>query len=249
MSSKVSIITVTYNCESLVEKTLLSCINQTYENRELIVIDGKSTDNTLRKIEKYGNEIGVITSKKDNGIFDAMNKGIRMANGSWIIFMNAGDSFVSDTTLSELTELLQDSTCGVIYAPHILRYNLHERLINDIPFFEQKKRYRTMGFSHQSCLVRTSLAAKYGFHSDYKLSADFQMIWSIYYKEKALFKKSNRPIAVMDDNGGETVSKYKRHLTEEFKICGYRSSIQRKLLIELKYFEYKIKRLIKKIMY
>ena len=249
MYPKVSIITVTYNCESSVEQTLLSCVNQTYENKELIVIDGESSDNTLSKIEKYENEIGVIISKKDNGIFDAMNKGIRIASGDWVIFMNAGDSFVSSTTLSELTELLQDSACGVIYAPHILRYNFYEKLINDIPFFKQNKQYRTMGFSHQSCLVRTSLACKYGFHSDYKLSADFKMIWSIYYEENAIFIKSTRPIAVMDDNGGETVSKYKRHLIEEFNICGYRPSIQRKIVIEIKYWEYKIKRVIKKLIY
>lgn len=249
MYPKISIITVTYNCESLVEQTLLSCINQTYENKELIVIDGESYDNTLGKIKKYENKIGVIISEKDNGIFDAMNKGISMASGEWIIFMNAGDSFVSYTTLSELTYLLQDSACGVIYAPHVLRYNFHERLINDIPFFEQSKQYRTMGFSHQSCLVRTSLASKYRFHSEYKLSADYKMLWNIYYEENATFMKSTRPIAVMDDNGGETVSKYKRHLTEECNICGFRPSIKRKIFIEIKYWEYKIKRLIKKLIY
>lgn len=249
MYPKVSIITVTYNCESLVEDTLISCINQTYENKEIIVIDGKSSDSTLSKIKKYENKLGVIISEKDSGIFSAMNKGISKACSDWILFMNAGDSFVSNTTLSELTELLQDSACGVIYAPHILRYNNNERLINDIPFFEQKKLYRTMGFSHQSCLVRTSLASKYGFRPDFKLSADYKMIWSIYYDEKAMFIKSATPIAVMDDNGGETVSKYKQHLIEECNICGFRPSIQRKIFIEIKYWEYKIKRLIKKLIY
>lgn len=249
MLPKVSIITVTYNCESFVEQTLLSCINQTYENKELIVIDGESSDNTLSKIKKNENKLDVIISEKDNGIFDAMNKGISIASGDWIIFMNAGDSFVSKTTLSELTELLQDSSCGVIYSPHILRYNNHERLINDIPFFKQNKQYRTMGFSHQSCLVRRSLAGKYEFHPDFKLSADYKMMWSIYYDENALFIKSSRPIAVMDDNGGETVSKYKRHLLEECNICGYSPSIKRNIFIEIKYWEYKIKRLIKKLIY
>ena len=163
--------------------------------------------------------------------------------------MNAGDSFVSNVTLSELTELLLESDFGVIYAPHILRYNFHEKLINDIPFFEQEKQYRTMGFSHQSCLVRRSLASKYRFHTDYKLSADYKMLWSIYYEENAKFIKSNAPIAVMDDNGGETVSNYKLHLIEECDICGYRPSIQRKIFIQIKYWEYKIKRFIKKLMY
>ena len=249
MYPKVSIVTVTYNCESLVEDTLISSINQTYENKEIIVIDGKSSDSTLSLIKKYENKLGVIVSEKDDGIFSAMNKGICLASGDWIIFMNAGDSFVSTTTLSELTDLLQDSACGVIYAPHILRYNNHDRLINVFPFFEQKKLYRTMGFSHQSCLVRTSLAYKYGFHPDYKLSADYKMLWSIYYEEKANFRRSNSPIAVMDDNGGETVSKYKCHLIEECNISGYIPSIQRKIFVEIKFWEYKIKRLLKKLIF
>ena len=249
MYPKVSIVTVTYNCESLVEQTLLSCINQTYENKEFIVIDGESSDKTVSKILKHKKNLAAIISEKDNGIFDAMNKGISKASGDWIVFMNAGDSFVSNGTLSELTELLVDSSSGVIYAPHILRYNNHTRLINDTPFFEQKKQYRTMGFSHQSCLIRTSFALKYKFHFDYKLSADYKMIWDIYYEENAKFIKSNIPIAVMDDNGGETVSKYKLHLIEECDVCGFRPSIKRKIFIEIKYWEYKFKRLVKKLIY
>jgi glycosyltransferase involved in cell wall biosynthesis len=249
MYPKVSIITVTYNCESLIEDTLISCINQTYENKEIIVIDGQSSDSTLNKIKKYEGNIAVLLSEKDDGIFSAMNKGISIACSDWIIFMNSGDSFVSNNTLLELTEFLQDPACGVIYAPHILRYNNKIRLIKDIPFFEQKKLYRTMGFSHQSCLVRTSLASKYGFSPEFKLSADYKMMWSIYYDEKAMFKKSTTPIAVMDDNGGETVSKYKQHLIEECIICGFRQSIQRKIFIELKYWNFKIKRMIKRLIY
>lgn len=249
MYPKVSIVTVTFNCESLVEDTLISSINQTYENKEIIVIDGKSSDSTLSLIKKFENKLGLILSEKDDGIFSAMNKGIALASGDWIIFMNAGDSFASNTTLSELSDLLQDSSCGVIYAPHILRYNNHERLINDIPFFKQKKKYRTMGFSHQSSLVRKSLARKNSFHPDYNLSADYKMLWSIYYEEHIEFRKSNNPIAIMDDNGGETVSKYKQHLIEECNICGFRPSIRRKIFIELKYWEYKLKRMIKRIIY
>ena len=75
------------------------------------------------------------------------------------------------------------------------------------------------------------------------------MIWSIYYEENALFVKSTNPISVMNDNEGETVSNYKRHLIEEFDICGYERSVKRNLFLEIKYWEYKIKRLIKKLIY
>lgn len=249
MESKVSIITITYNCETLIENTLLSCINQTYENKELIVIDGDSSDNTLREIKKYQNKIELIVSEPDDGIFSAMNKGISNANGDWIIFMNAGDSFASSTILTELKDLLDDQNYGVIYSPHFLSYNNRKRLIDDIPFFKQTRRYRTMGFSHQSCIVRRSLANKFRFNSKYKLCADYDMLFKIYYNEKIKFTKSTIPIAIMDDSGGETVNKYKRHLREECDICGYQDSIRRKLFIELKFWEFRIKRIVKKIIY
>lgn len=249
MTAKVSIVTVTYNCESTIEETLLSVIRQTYNNTEIIVIDGRSSDNTINIINKYKEQIDVFVSEKDHGIFDAMNKGIQKATGDWIMFMNAGDSFFESDTISQLSYLMNDPSNGVIYGPHFLRYNNHNRLINDIPFFQQNGKYRNMGFSHQSCLVRTKLAKKYYFELEYKLSADYKMLWHLYYDENVCFAKSDIPIAIMDDNGGETVSNYKRHLVEECEICGFWDSQLRSFFIELKFFEFKIKRLIKKLIF
>ena len=249
MKPKVSIITVTYNCELLIEETLLSSMGQTYDNKEIIVIDGMSTDGTLSIIRRHESQIDLFISEKDDGIFDAMNKGIERASGEWIIFMNSGDLFVSKNTLSELTELLTNLKCAVIYAPHILRFRKHERLVVDIPFFNQEGRYRTMGFSHQSCLVRVSLAQKYLFKRGLSFAADFHMLWRIYYEEKALFLRSCEPIAIMDDNAGATVSNYKRHLVEECEISGYGRSYLRTIFVEKEFLYYKVKRLLKRLLY
>ena len=88
----ISVVTVSYNAVATIEQTLLSVINQTYPNIEYIIIDGGSTDGTVDIIKKYADEIVYWISEPDKGIYDAMNKGIKKANGEWINFINAGDS-------------------------------------------------------------------------------------------------------------------------------------------------------------
>ena len=95
----ISIITVVYNGEKYLEETIQSVINQTYDNVEYIIIDGGSTDGTIEIIKKYEENINYWVSEKDSGIYDAMNKGIKIANGKWINFMNAGDIFYDNDVL------------------------------------------------------------------------------------------------------------------------------------------------------
>ncbi|HBK29667.1 MAG TPA: glycosyltransferase, partial [Parabacteroides sp.] len=104
MPPKISIVTVTCNAGLLLEKTFASIEKLKYDNKELIVVDGLSTDNTMAIIKRYS-ERGIITSyvsERDNGIYDAMNKGVRMCSGEWVIFMNAGDAFASDDVLQRV---------------------------------------------------------------------------------------------------------------------------------------------------
>jgi len=89
----ISIITVVFNGEQLLEKTIQSVINQTYDNVEYIIIDGGSTDRTIEIIQKYEHAIDYWISENDKGIYNAMNKGISLATGAWVNFMNGGDIF------------------------------------------------------------------------------------------------------------------------------------------------------------
>ena len=92
----VSIITVSYNAEKTIEQTILSVLNQTYTNIEYIIIDGKSTDGTNEIIQKYKDKIAYYVSEKDSGIYNAMNKGIKAANGLLIGIVNSDDFYELD---------------------------------------------------------------------------------------------------------------------------------------------------------
>lgn len=98
---KISIVTVTYNCEAVIENTIKSVIAQTYPNIEYLVIDGMSKDNTLGIVEKYREHVDVLVSEKDKNNYDAMNKGMRLATGDYIWFLHAGDIAESPTVLEE----------------------------------------------------------------------------------------------------------------------------------------------------
>jgi len=102
-SSKISIVTINYNDAKGLEKTMLSVINQSYENIEYIIIDGGSTDNSTDIIKKYEDKVSYWVSESDQGVFDAMNKGLEKCTGDWVNFMNSGDAFNNNSVLSDIT--------------------------------------------------------------------------------------------------------------------------------------------------
>ena len=93
---KISIVTIAYNCEKEIEETILSVINQQYDNKEYLIIDGASKDGTMDVVNKYRDKIDVIISEPDKGRSDAFNKGIAHATGDYIVMMNAGDLLADD---------------------------------------------------------------------------------------------------------------------------------------------------------
>lgn len=112
---RVSIITVTYNAEPLLERTLQSVLAQRYADKEIVVVDGQSSDGTVAVIKRHAAAIQSWISEPDKGIYDAMNKGVRMATGDWILFMNAGDTFASDDVLQCLFDAVDPAQADVIY--------------------------------------------------------------------------------------------------------------------------------------
>ena len=117
LKPKFSIITVTYNAASEIEPTLQSVIAQTYTNYEYLLIDGGSKDDTVAKAKASGIEFAHIVSEPDKGLYDAMNKGIALATGDYLCFLNAGDSFCSAGTLQTIVDAIagEDELPGVLY--------------------------------------------------------------------------------------------------------------------------------------
>ena len=115
---KVSIITVCRNCEDSIRQTIESVIGQNYKNIEYIVIDGASDDKTLSIINEFKSRIDILVSEKDNGIYDALNKGLRVATGDVLGFLHGDDEFASPTIISEIISYFTDesvSLCMEIY--------------------------------------------------------------------------------------------------------------------------------------
>lgn len=116
-----SIITVTYNAADTIEPTMKSVAEQTFNDYEHIIVDGMSTDSTLSMVKSLCTEHTVINSERDNGIYDAMNRGIDRSLGKYLIFLNAGDSFHNKKTLSVIAERIeQNNTPGIVYGQTIL---------------------------------------------------------------------------------------------------------------------------------
>jgi len=111
----ITIITVVFNGKKYLEETIQSVINQTYDNVEYIIIDGGSTDGTLDIIKKYEDRIDYWVSERDKGIYDAMNKGIDLASGKWLNFMNAGDRFYSNYIISKIFSTNMKPKVSLIY--------------------------------------------------------------------------------------------------------------------------------------
>ncbi|GHT63960.1 glycosyl transferase [Bacteroidia bacterium] len=171
---KISIVTVTYNAVSVLEETILSIINQIYNNIEYIVIDGGSTDGTLDIIKKYEDRLSYWISEPDKGIYDAMNKGIDRASGDWINFMNAGDLFYSNTIIQELVDMHYfDDNEAIIYGNRLVNKNgLLEAAISDLKPIKHR-----MDIFHQSCFVPVDLHKNFPFDISYKIAGDYDFFY------------------------------------------------------------------------
>ena len=113
---KLSIITICFNSFSTIEATIKSVLSQNYDNLEYIIIDGNSTDNTLEIIHKYRNRISKIISEKDNGIYDAMNKGVCLASGDVIGILNSDDFYEDNNVLQDVMTCFEtDPELSILY--------------------------------------------------------------------------------------------------------------------------------------
>lgn len=228
MQSKITIITVCYNAETYIERTILSVINQSYSNIEYLVIDGNSIDCTLQIVRKYEDKITQIISEPDKGIYDAMNKGLQMATGDWVNFMNAGDSFYSKDILAKV--FCQDyPDKSVIWGDTMLiRNGIKQGIFKTTPFYNYKLPFRTgKGICHQSMFFRINKEKPLQYDLSFPISADFKLCYDI-YKQGGSFLYIPFVISAFDTTGYSSSNRYKS-LVETGRILQCENNILFKL--------------------
>src|SRR5574344_2806824 len=214
-----SIITVTYNAGKVIEDTIQSIINQTYKNVEYIIIDGGSKDNTLNIIDKYKNLISKVISEPDNGLYDAMNKGFKLATGDYVCFLNAGDCLHEDETLALMVKsvnknYLPDVLYGETAIVNSERHFLHMRRLKAPEKLNWKSFKNGMLVCHQSMIVKKSVVSK--FDLKYKYSSDVD--WSIKCLKKSENIFNSEMIISRFLDGGVSKKRMKASLKERFII-------------------------------
>jgi len=195
---KISIITICFNSAQYLEQTIRSVTGQTYAGREYIIIDGGSTDGTIDIIRKYEDKIDKWISEPDHGIADAMNKGLAMASGDYVIFIHSDDYFVDSTSLEKAVGEI-DGSCDMYIFQVISKFNDHDSLSknNDFGILTNLK----MGSCHQGHLVKRSLFDKNGFFDPkFKICMDYDFVLRS-YRNGAKALSVDLPISVMRMTG------------------------------------------------
>jgi len=177
----VTVVTVTYNAEDLLEDTILSVINQSYDNIEYIVIDGASSDKTVDIIKRYEDHIDYWVSEPDDGIYFAMNKAIKKATGKWINFMNAGDTFFDLNIIQNVMDV-KEIDAELIYG----NFQIKETKAIRKAWDKSEWHFHTP-FCHQTLFTKTSLMKEELFDTGYRLAADHNFFIAMYKKGKNFF--------------------------------------------------------------
>ncbi len=213
---KLSVITIVYNNVRDVERTLLSVLNQKYSNIEYIVIDGASNDGTLEIIKSYQTQLSTLISEKDKGIYDAMNKGLALASGDYVLFMNSGDEIYAPDTVEKVFAAADD---GDIYYGETEMFDENWQSLgrrrHQVPDAFNWKSFRLgMNISHQAIYIRRSLTEAYD--TQYQLSADIDWIIKAAKKSKKVVKVAGYVAKYLV--GGMSKKKHRQSLKERFAI-------------------------------
>mgnify|MGYP000988356747 CR=1 FL=1 len=255
MSPLFSIITVTYNAEKVLERTLRSVAEQSYARIEYIVIDGASTDGTMEIVTSYKSQSpGLVRfeviSEPDKGLYDAMNKGIAMATGDVIGILNSDDYFTSNDIVSKLAKPFEDDTLEAVYGDI---HFIHDGEPDKITRYYSSKIFSPFwvrfGFmpAHPSLYVRREVYQKIGpYKLDYKIGADFEIVVRMFCVHKIKSKYLNLDFVTMR-SGGASTNGFHSHrllLQEDTRACRENGIYSNQFLIALKYlyklFEFRI---------
>jgi len=204
---KVSIITVSYNSAETIKDSIESVLNQTYKNIEHIIIDGNSTDGTIEIIKSYGNKIHKFISEPDNGIYDAMNKGINLASGNIIGILNSDDFYFDNHIIAKVMNEFRTQDVDSVFGDLIyIDKNNTDNIIRYWKSQQYKKNLFQNGWhpAHPTFFVKREIYIKYGnFNLDFKIASDYELM--LRFLEKHKITSSYIPeILVKMRTGGES---------------------------------------------
>jgi glycosyltransferase involved in cell wall biosynthesis len=210
-----SIITINRNNAAGLEKTIQSVICQTFTDFEYIVIDGASYDNSVEIIKEYADKINFWVSEPDTGVYNAMNKGIKKAQGKYCLFLNSGDWLISGTTLTEVfDEITNIEEAGIYYA---------DCIATNHPLFQPPKsidiNYLVVhNLNHQNTLIKRSLFLEHGFYNEkFTISSDYEFWLREFWTYKTKFIYINTKIAIYDSFGISSLSNFDAELEDSIR--------------------------------
>lgn len=208
----VTVVTVVYNCVDTIETTLLSVIRQSRPDIEYVVVDGGSTDGTREIIQKYDRHIARWISEKDAGIYNAMNKGIDLSTGDWIVFMNAGDRFHSNDTVEHVVGALDNGYAVVAGGVRYVYDADHARI--------KHMKLKFSGFylsvpHHQASFINNSLMKRYRYDESFRIRGDLDFITRL-HADGHQFRMIDEVICDVDTTGVSS-GLSKVHIAEEIR--------------------------------
>lgn len=217
----VSIITVCFNNRKFIPVAIESVLNQTYSDIEYIVIDGGSTDGTVDIIKSYGNRITKFISEPDRGIYDAMNKGLKLASGSIVGLLNSDDLYIDNHVISTVVEKFKQSSCDVLYGDlYYVNADNPERIIRKwhTGYYVPDSFKKGWHPPHPTFYVSKHIYDKYGyFDLEFKLAADFELM--LRFLEKHHVKSFYIPKPLIRMRMGGTTSKSIKNIINQNIEC------------------------------
>jgi glycosyltransferase involved in cell wall biosynthesis len=216
MQPKLSVITIVYNNVRDIERTILSVLNQSYSNIEYILIDGASKDGTLAVIEKYQDKLAQFKSEPDKGIYDAMNKGLELATGDYVLFMNSGDEIYATETVREVFDT--EDSADIYYGETEMFNDKWESMGQRRHCAPENFNWRSfkygMSVGHQAIYIKRAITEPYDLR--YKYSSDID--WIIKAAKKASSIVNTHIYVAKYLTGGMSKKKHFASLRERFAI-------------------------------
>lgn len=195
-----SVITINLNNKDGLSHTIDSVLSQSKINFEYIIIDGGSTDGSLDIIHKHKSDISYLSSEKDKGIYNAMNKGVAQAHGDYCIFMNSGDCFHSSDVLESVTGYQEDIICGKVYKGNSENASGHDKPI--ITLIDLMRG----SLPHQGMFIKRELLVKHPYDENYKIMSDWKFCVETLIFDNCSFRNIDIVVADYDTSGISTNS-------------------------------------------